>query len=104
VPVADAFVRRFRTTTTQRIAPATKRTIVGPASIVIEIVGTIQSRQGLRIASFEEVAYRRGYITAQLLEKFAKPLQNDSQDLLRAIAAESLTFPRESRHRLNLWD
>jgi len=55
-------------------------------------VATIQSRQGLRIACIEEVAYRKGYITAQQLEELAQPLRNDYGAYLRAVAAESMTL------------
>lgn len=54
-------------------------------------VETIQSRQGLRIACLEEVAYRKGYITAQQLEALAKPLPNGYGAYLRTIAAEPVT-------------
>jgi len=55
-------------------------------------VATIQSRQGLRIACIEEVAYRKGYISAWQLEELAQPLHNDYGAYLRAIAAESVTL------------
>ena len=51
-------------------------------------VEVIQSRQGLRIACIEEVAYRNGYITAHQLEELAKPLLNGYGAYLRAIADE----------------
>ena len=54
-------------------------------------VEAIQSRQGLRIACIEEVAYRKGYITAQQLEELAKPLLNGYGAYLRAIADEPVT-------------
>ena len=54
-------------------------------------VATIQSRQGLRIACIEEIAYRKGYITAQQLEELAQPLRNDYGAYLLAVAAESVT-------------
>ena len=40
-------------------------------------VGLIQARQGMRIACIEEVAYRKGYITAQQLEEIARSLKNE---------------------------
>jgi len=37
-------------------------------------IEAIESRQGLKIACIEEIAYRMGYITADQLEKIAQPL------------------------------
>jgi glucose-1-phosphate thymidylyltransferase len=37
-------------------------------------IETIESRQGLKIACVEEVAYRMGYIDATQLERLAQPL------------------------------
>jgi glucose-1-phosphate thymidylyltransferase len=37
-------------------------------------VQTVQARQGLRIASPEEIAFRRGWIDAAQLEALALPL------------------------------
>lgn len=37
-------------------------------------IETIESRQGLKIACVEEVAYRMGYIDAVQLERLAQPL------------------------------
>lgn len=45
------------------------------ASLFIE---TIEKRQGLKIACLEEIAYRKGYITADQLEALAGPLSNSS--------------------------
>ncbi len=39
-------------------------------------VETIQSRQGFRIACIEEVAYHKGYITAEQVVDLARPLKN----------------------------
>jgi glucose-1-phosphate thymidylyltransferase len=41
------------------------------ASLFIQ---TLEKRQGLKIACPEEVAYRRGYITAEQMERLAEPL------------------------------
>src|SRR5699024_10838512 len=37
-------------------------------------VEAVQKRQGLYIACIEEIAYRKGYINVEQLEKLAKPL------------------------------
>jgi len=44
------------------------------ASMFIE---TIEKRQGLKIACPEEIAFRRGYITAAQLEELAEPLKKN---------------------------
>ena len=45
-------------------------------------VQTIQSRQGLRISCIEEVAYRKGFITAKQLEELARLPKNGSDKYL----------------------
>jgi glucose-1-phosphate thymidylyltransferase len=40
-------------------------------------IETIEERQGLKVACVEEIAYRRGYIGADQLEKLATPLMNN---------------------------
>lgn len=52
-------------------------------------VETIQARQGLRIACIEEVAYRKGYITAAQLEELSQLFQNGYGAYLRDIMTES---------------
>jgi glucose-1-phosphate thymidylyltransferase len=37
-------------------------------------IQTIEHRQGLKVCCPEEIAYRRGYINAEQLEKLANPL------------------------------
>jgi glucose-1-phosphate thymidylyltransferase len=51
-------------------------------------IETIESRQGLKIACVEEVAYRMGFIDAAQLERLAQPLLKNTygqylMDLLR---------------------
>ncbi len=42
-----------------------------------EFVETIQSRQGLKVSSPEEIAFRRGYISAEQLVSLAKPMMKN---------------------------
>src|SRR3954470_21246147 len=51
-------------------------------------VETIESRQGLKIACIEEVAYRMGYISAVELENLAHKLPNDYGSYLKMILQE----------------
>jgi glucose-1-phosphate thymidylyltransferase len=39
-----------------------------------QFISTIETRQGLKVACLEEVAFRQGWISASQLEKLAKPL------------------------------
>ena len=52
-----------------------------------QFIATIEKRQGLKVAVPEEIAYRKGYIDAQALERLADPLKNDGygQYLLRVL-------------------
>jgi glucose-1-phosphate thymidylyltransferase len=56
-------------------------------------VETIESRQGLKIACLEEIAYRMGFITAEQVEKLADTIPNDYGNYLREVARESSTGP-----------
>ena len=40
-------------------------------------IQTIEERQGLKIACLEEIAYNKGYITAEQVEKLARPLMKN---------------------------
>jgi glucose-1-phosphate thymidylyltransferase len=52
-----------------------------------QFIETVEKRQGLKVACPEEVAYRKGYITADQLHKLATPLQKTAygQYLLRIL-------------------
>jgi glucose-1-phosphate thymidylyltransferase len=52
-------------------------------------VETIESRQGLKIACIEEVAFRMGYITAAEVESLAKKLPNDYGRYLTQLVSEA---------------
>lgn len=43
-----------------------------------QFIATIEKRQGLKIACPEEIAYRRGYIDAEQLERLAAPLKKNA--------------------------
>jgi glucose-1-phosphate thymidylyltransferase len=43
-----------------------------------QFIATIEKRQGLKVACPEEIAYRKGYIDAEQLDKLAQPLKKSS--------------------------
>src|SRR5213076_1838411 len=51
-------------------------------------VEAIESRQGLKVACIEEVAFRMGYISAVELEDLANKLPNEYGSYLKMIAQE----------------
>ena len=53
-------------------------------------IQAIEERQGLKVACLEEIAYRRGYINADDVERLARPLAKTSygQYLIRMLAQE----------------
>jgi glucose-1-phosphate thymidylyltransferase len=54
-----------------------------------QFIATIEQRQGLKVASPEEIAYRKGYITAEQLDALAAPLGKTGYgQYLRQIVAE----------------
>ena len=42
-----------------------------------QFIATIEKRQGLKVAVPEEIAYRKGYISAAQLEQLAVPLRKN---------------------------
>jgi glucose-1-phosphate thymidylyltransferase len=62
------------------------------ASAFIE---TIESRQGLKVACPEEIAYRSGWIDAQTVRKLAEPLRKNEygQYLLRLLREKDVRVP-----------
>lgn len=52
-----------------------------------QFIGTLEKRQGLKIAVPEEIAYRKGYIDAAAVERLAEPLKKNGygQYLLRVL-------------------
>ncbi|MCO6459735.1 MAG: glucose-1-phosphate thymidylyltransferase RfbA [Pirellulaceae bacterium] len=64
----------------------TERSLLQAANFV----ETVQSRQGLRIACLEEVAYRMGFISAAQVARLAEPMHNSyGQYLLEVIEQEA---------------
>jgi glucose-1-phosphate thymidylyltransferase len=52
-------------------------------------VETIESRQGLKIACLEEIAYRMGFITAEQVEQLAAKIPNNYGHYLKSVIRES---------------
>jgi glucose-1-phosphate thymidylyltransferase len=51
-----------------------------------EFIHTLQARQGLMVACLEEIAYRRGYIPVEQLERQVRSMKNSSYaDYLRSL-------------------
>jgi len=52
-----------------------------------QFIATIENRQGLKVACPEEIAYRKGYITAAQLDALAQPLKKNGygQYLMRLL-------------------
>jgi glucose-1-phosphate thymidylyltransferase len=56
-------------------------------------VEAIESRQGLKIACLEEVAYRMGFVSAEQVEQLANEIPNDYGRYLKAVIRETTTMP-----------
>ena len=69
-----------------------------PESLIqaASFVEAVESRQGLKIACIEEVAYRKGFITADQLRSIAAQMNNGYGDYLREIAEPSHKFDYEA--------
>ncbi len=57
-------------------------------------IASIEQRQGLKVSCIEEIAYRKGYITADQLEELAKPLSKNQygQYLLKILDKKNQAF------------
>ncbi len=58
--------------------------------LAANFVEAIEKRQGLRIACIEEIAFRKGYIDAEMLARLGHRVHNDYGDYLIEIAASEL--------------
>ena len=64
-------------------------------------VETIESRQGLKIACIEEVAFRMGFITASQVEQLAQNLPNDYGRYLKELIREAQSFSSQGAQRID---
>jgi glucose-1-phosphate thymidylyltransferase len=55
-------------------------------------VEAIESRQGLKIACLEEIAYRMGFISVEQVEQLANRIPNDYGQYLKAVIRETRLF------------
>jgi glucose-1-phosphate thymidylyltransferase len=63
-----------------------------------QFIATIQNRQGLKVACPEEIAYRKGYISAAQVEALAGPLQkNEYGKYLLRMLSDQIVIPSRSR-------
>jgi glucose-1-phosphate thymidylyltransferase len=64
-----------------------------------DFVRTIEERQGLKIACIEEVAYNKGFITAEQLETLAGEFNNNYGQYLRSLLSSSEVDEKRARLR-----
>ena len=60
-------------------------------------VEAIESRQGLKIACIEEVAFRMKFVTADQVEQLADRIPNDYGHYLKAVIRETRRSRRKVR-------
>ena len=69
-----------------------------------DFVRTIEERQGLKIACLEEVAYNKGFITAEQLETLAGEFHNSYGQYLRGLLSSTEADDQAPRvRRLPRW-
>ena len=64
-------------------------------------VEAIESRQGLKIACLEEIAYRMGFITAEQVEQLADKIPNDYGQYLKAVIQETWRLTLGGHHQVD---
>ena len=60
-----------------------------------QFVETVELRQGLKIACIEEIAYCKGFITADDQVRLAEPLDNGYGDYLRGLVTAGDDAPQD---------
>jgi len=61
-------------------------------------VAAVEQRQGLKVGSIEEVAYRMGYIDAAQVERLAAPLRGNPYGAYLLAMIRDGDYPREVPH------
>lgn len=65
-----------------------------------EFVHAVERRQRMKIGCIEEVAFRKGYITAEQIETLARSFNNDYGRYLQSLAAEPASASVSAQGRL----